>query len=247
MIVIPMAGLSSRFFNAGFNKPKYMLEAHGKTLFEYSVESFKAYFDTDTFLFIVRSAYGTPEFVKQKSIELGIKTFSIVTLDHDTRGQAETVYLGLHDVIENEQVDKEQEVTIFNIDTFRPNFIKPNIPSTSDGYLEVFKGSGDNWSFALPENESSTKVIKTAEKKQISDLCSTGLYQFKNCSIYFKAFEEYLSLPIKDWEKGELYIAPIYNILINNGHDIHYHLINESDVIFCGTPDEYNDLINKQS
>lgn len=247
MIVIPMAGLSSRFFNAGFNKPKYMLKAHDKTLFEYSVESFKAYFETEAFLFIVRSSYGTPEFVKQKSIELGIKSFSIVTLDHDTRGQAETVYLGLRNIIDNEKVDIEQEVTIFNIDTFRPNFIKPNIPSASDGYLEVFKGSGDNWSFALPESDNSTKVIKTAEKKQISNLCSTGLYQFKSFSIYFNAFEEYLSLPEKEWEKGELYIAPIYNILINKGNNIHYHLINEPDVIFCGTPDEYNNLINNLS
>ncbi|EII5689729.1 capsular biosynthesis protein, partial [Vibrio parahaemolyticus] len=26
MIVIPMAGMSSRFFKAGYDKPKYMLE-----------------------------------------------------------------------------------------------------------------------------------------------------------------------------------------------------------------------------
>ncbi|EOA0230274.1 capsular biosynthesis protein, partial [Escherichia coli] len=36
MIVIPMAGLSSRFKKAGYVKPKYMLEAHGKTLFSHS-------------------------------------------------------------------------------------------------------------------------------------------------------------------------------------------------------------------
>ncbi|EGR2739468.1 capsular biosynthesis protein, partial [Vibrio parahaemolyticus] len=29
MIVIPMAGMSSRFFKAGYDKPKYMLEATG--------------------------------------------------------------------------------------------------------------------------------------------------------------------------------------------------------------------------
>lgn len=31
MIVIPMAGMSSRFFKAGYTQPKYMLEAHGQT------------------------------------------------------------------------------------------------------------------------------------------------------------------------------------------------------------------------
>ncbi|ECR5117115.1 capsular biosynthesis protein, partial [Salmonella enterica] len=34
MIIIPMAGLSSRFFKAGYTKPKYELKAHDKTLFE---------------------------------------------------------------------------------------------------------------------------------------------------------------------------------------------------------------------
>ncbi|EKO3985769.1 capsular biosynthesis protein, partial [Vibrio fluvialis] len=41
MIMIPMAGMSSRFFKAGYSKPKYMLEAKGKTLFEHSVLSFE--------------------------------------------------------------------------------------------------------------------------------------------------------------------------------------------------------------
>lgn len=49
MIIIPMAGLSSRFFKAGYTKPKYMLDAHGISLFDHAVNSFKAYFKTETF------------------------------------------------------------------------------------------------------------------------------------------------------------------------------------------------------
>ncbi|TOM80696.1 capsular biosynthesis protein, partial [Vibrio parahaemolyticus] len=59
MIIIPMAGMSSRFFKAGYDKPKYMLEAHGKTLFEHSVESFEALFLDTKFLFIVKDVYNT--------------------------------------------------------------------------------------------------------------------------------------------------------------------------------------------
>ena len=33
-VVITMAGLGSRFRKAGYKVPKYMIEAHGKTLFE---------------------------------------------------------------------------------------------------------------------------------------------------------------------------------------------------------------------
>lgn len=54
-----MAGMSSRFFKAGYDKPKYMLEATGITLFEHSVLSFKNYFERESFLFIIRDKYDT--------------------------------------------------------------------------------------------------------------------------------------------------------------------------------------------
>ena len=54
MIVIPMAGLSSRFTKAGYDKPKYMLEAFGRSLFWHAVSSFSNYFDSEDFLFIAR-------------------------------------------------------------------------------------------------------------------------------------------------------------------------------------------------
>ncbi len=233
MIVIPMAGLSSRFFNAGFNEPKYMLEAHGRTLFDHSVSSFENYFDSKRFLFIVKDIYDTPAFVRQRVKELGIVNFDIVILKQDTKGQAETVTVGL------DQITHEGSITIFNIDTFRPGFTYPDLKSLDDGYLEVFSGSGDNWSFVKPKNEFTTEVVQTAEKNPISDLCCTGLYHFNDVRDYICAYDHYLSLPKDQWAKGELYVAPLYNYLIGQGKLIHYNLINDNEVIFCGTPEEY--------
>ncbi|MEZ9563362.1 capsular biosynthesis protein, partial [Vibrio splendidus] len=150
MIVIPMAGLSSRFFKAGYTQPKYMLDAHGKSLFAHAVLSFKAYFESEVFVFIVRDVYESAYFVEQECEMLGIKAFKIVILDQETRGQAETVALGL----EKAEVNKEVSLTVFNIDTFRPNFTFPQLDLLGEGYLEVFRGSGDNWSFAKPESET---------------------------------------------------------------------------------------------
>ncbi|CAH7462129.1 Nucleoside-diphosphate-sugar pyrophosphorylase involved in lipopolysaccharide biosynthesis/translation initiation factor 2B, gamma/epsilon subunits (eIF-2Bgamma/eIF-2Bepsilon) [Vibrio chagasii] len=239
MIVIPMAGMSSRFFKAGFDKPKYQLDAHGITLFEHSVLSFEKYFKTELFLFIVKDKFGTVEFVKSKVQSLGIDFYEIVVIEKDTRGQAESVAIGL----EKFKNKPDESLTIFNIDTFRPSFNFPNVKEMEDGYLEVFIGDGDNWSFAKPKNEYSTEVIETAEKKQISQYCSTGLYFFRNIEMYMKSFDEYLKKPEVEWDKGELYIAPLYNILIKNGFKVHYNLISREDVIFCGTPEEYADFL----
>ncbi|MEZ9563317.1 capsular biosynthesis protein, partial [Vibrio splendidus] len=56
------------------------------------------------------------------------------------------------------------------------------------------------------------------------------------------AYHKYIEKPVSEWEKGELYIAPLYNELIANNREVHYHLINREDVIFCGVPSEYDEF-----
>jgi len=238
MIVIPMAGLSSRFFKAGFKLPKYMLEAHGKTLFEHSVQSFEHYFATHLFVFIVRDVFETSQFVEAKAQALGIKDFRLVTLQDETRGQAETVYLALKAL----SVEKGP-ITLFNIDTFRPDFRFPQQALIGDGFLEVFEGEGSNWSFARPLSGDSQRVAETAEKNPISNLCSDGLYHFSDAGDFIESFEHYEAQPCTEWAKGELYIAPLYNYLIKNERSIFYTLIREDEIVFCGTPDEYQKFL----
>ena len=242
MIVIPMAGLSSRFTNAGYDVPKYMLEAKGLTLFAHSLNSFEKYFKTDKFLFITLNQPNIDVFIKEECLSLGIERYDIVTLDSPTNGQAETVYLGLNEL----SPELDQEIFIFNIDTFRLNFQKPltfNLKEI-DGYLETFIGSGRNWSNVLPEYEGSNRVKLTAEKQEISKYCCTGLYYWKSSKNFCKVFEHFQSLGLSNMQAGEYYIAPMYNHLIKEGKDIRFTIVSTEDVIFCGTPKEYEAFIN---
>lgn len=234
MFVISMAGLSSRFFKAGYAVPKYQLGLHGKSVFAHSLLSFKQYFETDLFLIILRDVYDTYEFVEKEIHFLGIKNYHIVVLEHETRGQAETVYLGVRDLPQ-----QNEPIYIFNIDTFRYDFQKPDFAEICDGYLEVFKGEGDHWSFVKPLDGS--RVSMTAEKERISDLCSDGLYYFKSVHLFTELFERAKLQNL--YVKGELYIAPMYNLLIGDGKDIRYYTIEDSEIDFCGTPDEYEMLM----
>lgn len=233
MIIIPMAGLSSRFFKEGYTQPKYMLNINDRPLFDYTVGSFKKYFQTEFFLFVVRDIFNTVEFVDNRVKVLGILEYKIVILSEETRGQAETVVLGL------DKLNYQGAITIFNIDTIRPNFIYPDLYNMGDAYLEVFKGEGDNWSFVKGKDNTTTEVIETAEKTPISNLCCTGLYHFSSLDDYLFAYKAFLTEPRTEWVNGELYIAPLYNILIKENKKVHYHLISSEDVVFCGIPDEY--------
>ena len=110
------------------------------------------------------------------------------------------------------------------------------LPVGCAGWLEVFLGSGDNWSFVRPADEPHI-AAETAEKNAISDLCCTGLYHFASGALFIEA----LAAERKSPAAPELYIAPIYNHLIKRGHKIGYGLIETQDVTFCGVPAEYAD------
>lgn len=237
MIVFPMAGLSRRFAEAGYALPKYMLPAHGRSLFAHAVGGFAAYFASHPFLFIARDVAGTADFVRAECAALGIAAPRLVLLERPTAGQAETVALGL----DAAGVGAAEPVTIFNIDTFRPRFRFPTgfALAAVDGYLEVFRGSGANWSYVRPAAPGSDRVAETTEKVPISDLCCTGLYHFRTAALYRAAYGAFAGGAAAALGLKELYVAPMYNLLLREGRDIRWHLVGADEVVFCGVPAEY--------
>ncbi len=239
MIVISMAGMSSRFFDAGYTEPKYQLRAFDESLFAHSLRSFERYFDDTPFLFITLAQYSAADFVRAECQKLNISDAEIIVLEEVTRGQAETVQKGLAAA----GVSAEP-ITIFNIDTAEPGFMQPEFAEECDGYLDVFVGTGDNWSFAKPAQDGSQRVIETAEKNPISDLCSTGLYHFASSDNFIAAYQSQLEGGPESLTRGEIYVAPLYNFLIESGKDIRYRILERDDVIFFGTPAEYEALLH---
>jgi hypothetical protein len=58
-----------------------------------------------------------------------------------------------------------------------------------------------------------------------------------------KAYTDNLEHP-KDG-KAELYVAPLYNHLIEAGKKIHIHVIGRDEVIFSGVPAEYEQILQE--
>lgn len=237
IFVIPLAGMSSRFFKAGYLEPKYKLLINNETMFSWSVSSFKRFFKTDKFIFVCRNIFDTPAFIEAQVITLGIKDYDIVVLDAVTDGQAETVYLGIKNSKFFTEIDN-QDLFIFNIDSKIINFNKPYFLFPCSGYLEVFIEQGEQWSFVEPLD--SILVKRTTEKKRVSDLCSDGLYYFQSIQNYLLLFEYCLSNKLMN--NNEFYIAPMYNLLIDKGDIVKYLLVPRNNIIICGTPADYENL-----
>ena len=240
MIVIPMAGLSRRFTDAGYTKPKYRLDLLGRPVFDYAVGSFADRFGREPFLFALGADRDGQAFVRQRVHVLGVPEARTVCLGRHTAGQAETVALAL----EAAAVADDEPLTIFNIDTFRPGFEMRQAERQADGFLEVFRDSGDAWSFVEPVPDDlgadAGRAARVVEKQRISDLCSTGLYFFRRRRHFDDAYRAEIATPTQALK--EHYIAPIYNHLIVRGLDVRYRVIDRNAVIFCGTPAEYEAL-----
>lgn len=233
-----MAGRSSRFYKAGYTQPKFMLPlGDNSNVFRESILSFEKYFHKDNFLFITRIDDGSKAFVEKECEQLGITNFQIVSVEFETRGQADSVALGLKRAKIENILDS---LYIFNIDSIRREFTKPSQEFLfgTAGFLEVFKGEGKHWSFAEPAENNLVK--RTTEKIRISDLCSNGLYYFSTIKCFQDAFGKLENL--KDY--NELFIAPMFNLLLEDGHQVKYRLLNNDQTLFSGIPAEYEHLKN---
>lgn len=241
-IIFAMAGLSKRFADAGYTIPKYMLSLHNKSVFYYVVSGFRRYFGVYEFIFAYRNVNDTKHFIKAQCEMMNLCHYQSVLIPHPTQGQAQSVYLALCAL----NVSDDESILIFNIDTFMTDFTLPSAFDLEkiDGYLEVFRADGTQWSFVLPKDENLCSVAQTAEKDRISPLCSSGLYYFRKCGDFKAIFESMLKNNATS--KGEYYIAPMYNALIAQGKDIRYNEIDSGKLIFCGTPKEYENLKRKE-
>lgn len=236
-IIITMAGLGSRFRKAGYNCPKYMIEAKGKTLFEWSMDSLVGYNkNVSKYIFVVRKEDDSEKFIREHMAAYGISNIEIVGIDYLTDGQATTCMLAIP------YCDPDEEILVYNIDTYvEPNEMKYE-DILGDGYIPCFHADGDHWSFA--KVDESGNVIEVREKQRISSNCTLGAYYFKSARLYRKLYEDYYADNSKV-EKNEKYIAPLYNYMIQNGSVVTISIVDAEKVHVLGTPEELRSFIEK--
>ena len=229
-VIITMAGLGSRFRKAGYNCPKYMIEAKGKTLFEWSMDSLIGYNENvEKYVFVVRKEDDSAAFIKEKCAEYGINNVDIVEIDYMTDGQATTCMLAIP------YCAPEKPIMVYNIDTYVEPYEMKYGDISGDGHIPCFHADGDHWSFAkLDENG---KVTEVREKVRISDNCTLGAYYFSSAALYKRLYDEYYA-DDSNMEKNEKYIAPLYNYMIEKGMSVTISIVDAKKVHVLGTPEE---------
>lgn len=231
-VAITMAGLGSRFTKAGYTRPKYEIEALGRPLFDWSMLSLEAFRQAGwQFTFATRRAEDARRFLSDRCAALGIALGEIVELDGLTDGQATTALL----LAERSRADAP--FAVFNIDTFvAPEAMDPaRITPGAAGWVPCFPGPGDGWSFC--RTDGGIRLMELREKVRISPHATVGLYWFASAADYIALYERFFA-DGHGAEKGERYIAPMYNRLIAEGALVTMQELALDDVGMLGTPEQ---------
>jgi UDP-N-acetylglucosamine diphosphorylase / glucose-1-phosphate thymidylyltransferase / UDP-N-acetylgalactosamine diphosphorylase / glucosamine-1-phosphate N-acetyltransferase / galactosamine-1-phosphate N-acetyltransferase len=230
-IVIPMAGLGSRFADAGYQKPKPFIEVDGKPMIERVLDNLSA--SNVRFILLARKEHidNYSEHIDSIKEKYNSIIFSISEL---TQGTACTVLLA-RELINNDEpmiiANSDQIVDINFID-----YINDAISRDLDGSILTFSNPAKDpkWSFAKLDEDMH--VTEVQEKNAISEYATVGIYYFKKGSAFV---EGAIDMILKqDTVNGEYYSCPVYNYLIQKNLVIGIYNINENQMHGIGTPND---------
>lgn len=207
-IVIPMAGLGSRFVKAGYDKPKPLIPINGKPMISLVCDNL---FVNAYFIFIINSEhekYNVSDLLKQISPDC-----TIIKVDKVTEGAACSVLLA------SEYINNDVELVIANSDQYvewSSNFLEFLMRASEySAAISSFTATDPKWSFALVENDL---VKKVAEKIPISNIATTGIYYWKKGSDFVKYANQMISKNIR--VNNEFYVCPVFNEAIEDNKRI---------------------------
>lgn len=236
-IIITMAGDGRRFLDKGIHIPKYKIVVNNRTLFEWSILSLSNFF-SDEFIFISREEIWDSQFVDEICSKYNIIKYEHVLIQQTTNGQATTAMKAAH------LINPSDDIAVYNIDTYvEPGNILIRKESGVSGIIPVFKADGEKWSFTKVDENGCVKQV--TEKIRISDLATIGFYYFSSWNIFTDFYNRYNQQIIEKYK--EVYIAPMYQFLIDEGLTVKSYEINSNNIIVLGTPEDIDQHLKKNT
>lgn len=222
-----MAGIGSRFSDAGYKVIKPLIDVVGKPMYSWATDSLPLDCAKNLIFILLQNQ---PDYKTLKNdIETRYAKYNplILSVPALTRGQAETV-LKAKDYINN-----DFPLLIHNADTgftITTPWVEDLEKIHPDGALLVFFSQEKRWSFSKQDEHG--RVVEVREKEPISNWASTGTYYFGNGSKFVELVEKRIKNNII--EAGEFYVAPLFNDLIKEGGFVKNYPIEK--LLCFGTP-----------
>jgi NDP-sugar pyrophosphorylase family protein len=231
-IVVPMAGRGSRFSIAGFTEPKPLIPIHGIPMIRWVIANLSLE-TSHRFIFVVHANH-----VKELALKERLSSWSpsceIVEVPDFTDGAARSVLAAKH------LIDSDWPLIVANsdqwVDADIEDFASELFLQNRDGLVMTMKSSDPKWSFV--EVDENGTILRIAEKEVISEEATVGIYAFRKGSQFVDGAERMIAAG--ETIRGEFYVAPVYNYLIEQGQEIGIYSVDvEGQGMYgLGTPDD---------
>lgn len=211
-IVIPAAGEGRRFADAGYDKPKPLVDVCGLPMIQRVVENLMP---LDEFRVTVLSQIPL-------DFDTGDLSYVDVRVVGPTGGAVETI---LHADIESGPLLMANcdQLTSLDIDAF--------VASPGDGALATFRSAKPHHSYVI--TDEGGWVTDIAEKEVISRQAVAGVYYFGDGSAFAEAGRDVINRNFK--VRGEFYVSTVIGEMVQAGAKLGTM---DTDVAILGTPEE---------
>jgi NDP-sugar pyrophosphorylase family protein len=233
-LIIPMSGTGKRFLDAGYDRPKPLIEVDGLPIIHHVLNLFLGVTDV---VFICNNDH-----LRNTDMEKVLMTIcpfgKIVGIDSYKKGPVHAVLQAA------DQISKTKEVIVSYCDygtywNFN-KFIETARNGNYDGSIACYTGfhphmlGSDNYAFCKEKNK---ELIEIKEKEpftnnKMSEYASNGTYYFKSGEILKKYFKQLIDLDIS--LNGEYYVSLVYNLLIKDG--LRVNIFEIENMLQWGTP-----------
>lgn len=234
-IVIPMAGLGSRFAKVGYKMPKPLIDVLGKAMIQKVVKNIGI---KGRYIFIVQNEH-YEKYYLDILLKAIVSDCEIIKTSGLTEGAACSVLLA------KELINNDDSLVIANSDQLldwnSDEFIDYCFMNDIDGCISTFNNNDPKFSYVKVNGDNF--VTKVAEKVVISENASTGIYFWKQGSDFVKYAEEMINKNIR--VRGEFYVAPVFNLAVGDNKKIS---IKKCEKFYClGTPEDLERYISIKS
>jgi len=248
-VIIPMAGIGSRFKEYGFKQNKYLLPINKNLTYMIELAIISLSINVPCkYFFIINEENGYDLKLRNILTEICKKNnflYDISSVNKLTEGPACTVNTirYLLDMNEPLLISNSDQVLNWDFNKFL------NTSNNFDGCVLTYKpdyqliyGSQDKHSF-IHINLITGNVDECREKIVLSDKALVGTHFIKKAYIYFESYDYMIKNNIRA-PNGEFYISLVYQSMLENNFTMTYYNLNENENETYWAVGEPNDYFN---
>jgi len=238
-ILIPMAGLGSRFRQAGYLKPKPFIDVLGVPMISRVLDNLNV--NNCRFILIIQKSFSLDFQVEIEQLKEK-HNIEVVEIEIQTEGAACTSLFALDYINTSDPliIANSDQIIDIDLNAFIMNAKERNL----DGSIMVFESNHPKWSYVKIDDQCMMTLLK--EKEVISKFATVGIYYFAKGRYFVNSAVKLIVN--NDRVNNEFYVAPAYNYLVNSyGKKVGIYEINENQMHGLGTPEDLLEYINHES